>query len=274
MPIRRDLALRAVQRLSRKTGLGEQPVATGILRLVDNDMARAISMVTVERGRDPREFVMVAFGGAGPLQACDLAEELGISKVLVPAHAGLFSAYGLLAGELTRTFTSPVMEAEPLLARRFRILESEAAEAMKSEGFRRFEASRLLEARYLGQSHELLLPFSSDSHTRQDFDARHKQLYGYSLADKMEVVNIRVRATVRRSPPVLNSGQSQAPQPPTEREAWVGRGTRIIPVFARGSLLEGEGGRGPCIIEDYDSTTVVNPSWRWSAETYGVRLQR
>ena len=208
------------------------------------------------------------------IHACDLAEELGISKVIVPVHAGLFSAYGLLAGELTRTFASPVMEAEPHLGRRFRNLESRATEAMKSEGFHRFETSRHLEARYLGQSHELLLPFRSDSLTRRDFDARHRELYGYSLPDKMEVVNIRVRVTVRRRPPALDSKKRLVRQASAERRAWVGGRIRAVSVLSRGSLLEGEKGEGPCVIEDYDSTAVVNPSWRWSAERYGVRLER
>ena len=273
MPISRNLALRSMKGLSKKTGLDELSVATGIIRLVNNDMARAISMVTVERGRDPRDFVMVAFGGAGPLQACDLAEEMGISEVLVPAHAGLFSAYGLLAGEFTRTFTSPVMATEPSLEGRFHGLESMANQAMKSEGFSGFKTSRLFEARYLGQSHELLLPFHSDSHTRQEFDSRHRELYGYSLPDKMEVVNIRVRATVSRRAPPLRT-KAVGGRRASERRAWVGRKFRPVSVLQRGSLQNGATGRGPSIIEDYDSTLVVNPSWDWTAEDYGVRLER
>ena len=274
MPINRDLALRSMKGLSGKTGLDEFSVATGILRLVNNDMARAMSMVTVERGRDPRDFVMVAFGGAGPLQACDLAEEMGISEVLVPAHAGLFSAYGLLAGELTRTFTSPVMETAPRLEGRFRSLESEVAQAMESEGFSQFKTSRFLEGRYLGQSHELLLPFHSDARTREDFDSRHKELYGYSLPDRMEVVNVRVRARVgrRASPPLLSKAGKRSRA--SERRAWVGGELRDVTVLTRGSLRTGATGRGPAIVEDYDSTLVVNPSWNWTAENYGVRLER
>jgi N-methylhydantoinase A len=275
MPIKRALALRSVNRLSKRAGLDPHSVATGILRLVNNSMARAISMVTVERGRDPRDFVMVAFGGAGPLQACDLAEEMGISQILVPAHAGLFSAYGLLAGELTRTFTSPVMEVEPRLGARFRDLEARATEAMKAEGLGRFKAARYLEARYSGQSHELLLPFLSDARTRTDFDSRHKELYGYSLPDKMEVVNIRLRATIgSRLKPPLRPGEESLRREPSRRPAWVGGQVRSVDVLTRGSLRKGERGIGPLIIEDYDSTLVVNQSWRWSAEPYGVRLRR
>ena len=275
MPIRRDLALGSVRRLSRRLGLDVSAVAVGILRLVNDSMAKAISKVTVERGRDPADFVMVAFGGAGPLQACDLAEEMGVREMVVPLHAGLFSAYGLLAGKLTRTFVSPVMELEPRLEGRFRELEASASTEMRREGFRRFALDRFAECRYLGQSHELLLGFSGDERIRESFDRRHRDLYGYSLPDKMEVVNIRVRATVRSSfAPALGSSGARSPEPCGERQAWVGGWHRPVKVLTRESLSPGESGRGPCIVEEYDSTLVVNPSWKWTVETYGMRLRR
>jgi len=275
MRIRRDLALRSLRRLSKMLGLNSFEVAAGIVRLVNNSMARALSMVTVERGKDPRDFVMVAFGGAGPVHACDLAEELGIDELLVPVHAGLFSAYGLLAGELARTFTQPIMESEPPLEARYEELERSATEAMHSEGFRHFGLSRYFEGRYLGQSHELLLPFASDSKVRTAFDARHEELYGYSLPDRVEVVNIRVRATVSRlTPGGLRARRSLHQAPPSERTVWMGGEQVSAKVFTRESLRPGDGGRGPCIIEEYDSTLIVNPSWKWSAERYGTRVTK
>jgi N-methylhydantoinase A len=275
MPVHRDLAARSIQKLSRRLGLDSLETAMGIVRLVNNSMARAASMVTVERGRDPRDFVMFAFGGAGPVHACDLAEEMGINEVVVPPHAGLFSAYGLLAGELTRTFTSPVMQADPRLEERFQKLEATARRELGSEGFRHFTYNRSFEGRYMGQSHELLLPFDSDSNMRAAFDARHKTLYGYSLTDKLEVVNIKVRATAKRQDVgALRSQRTRPPAPPAKRMAWVGKESRSTKVFKRESLRPGDGGSGPCIIEEYDSTLVVNPSWRWSSEHYGTRVTR
>ncbi len=275
MRIRRDLARRSMEGLSKKLGLGELAVAQGIIRLVDSSMARALSMVTVERGRDPRDFVLVAFGGAGPVHACDLAEEMSVEEVFVPVHAGLFSAYGLLAGELTRTFTSPVMDSEAALRGRFRELESMAAREMRAGGFRRFSVRRYFDARYRGQSHELVLPFTSDSSVRRAFDARHRELYGYSLPDRLEVVNIRIRATVRRRAGRLAVLRDPlGPAETSTRRAWVG-GKRVpVKVLRRESLAPGERGVGPCVIEEYDSTLVVNPSWRWVAEKRGTRLTR
>lgn len=275
MKIHRDLSARSVGGLSRKLGLSTLEAASGVLRLVNDSMSRAISMVTVERGRHPEDFSMVAFGGGGPLQACDLAEEMGIRDVVVPVHAGLFSAYGLLAGELTRTFTAPVMETEPRLEGRFRELEAAAAAELRREGFSRFEVSRFAECRYLGQSHELLLPFAGDDSMRGRFEARHAELYGYSLPDRVEVVNIKVRALVRRpSVAPLSSGRPTRSEGTGKRSAWIGGGVVPARVYVREALVPEDSGRGPCIIEEYDSTLVVNPGWKWSAEAYGTRLTR
>ncbi len=275
MRIRHDLALRSIRKLSKKLGLDLAGAAVGTLRLVNDSMTKAISKVTVERGRDPGDFAMVAFGGAGPLHACDLAEEMGIGEVIVPVHAGLFSAYGLLAGELTRTFVAPVMEAGPLLEPRFAELEAAASREMHREGFRRFTLDRFVECRYLGQSHELLLPFEGETSARDAFDRRHRELYGYSLPDRMEAVNIRVRATVQKgSVAPLRSQPARRPAPPSERGAWIGGDRVRTGVFTRETLRPGDSGRGPCIIEEYDSTLMVNPSWSWTAESYGTRLTR
>ena len=275
MRIHPDLARRSLSRLSRRLRLDLQDTASGIVRLVNDSMARAISMVTVERGRNPGDFAMIAFGGGGPLQACDLAEAMGIREVVVPIHAGLFSAYGLLAGELTRTFTSPVMETEPRLWMRFKELEVSAAREMRREGFRRFDLARFVECRYLGQSHELLVPYAGDGFVRRRFDERHRELYGYSLPDAMEVVNVKVRATVKRSSVApLRSEQPATSKPPGERRSWIAGEVVTAKVYTREALAAGESGRGPCIIEEYDSTLVVNRGWKWSAETYGTRVAR
>ncbi len=275
MPVRRDLAARSIRRLSRSLGVNESEAAIGILRLVDNSMARAISIVSVERGRDPRDFTLFAFGGAGPLHACDLAEDLSVPELVVPVHAGIFSAYGLLAGELTRTFTAPATRSTGALAGSFRELDATAAREMGLEGFRRFTTKRYVEARYRGQSHELLLQFEGEASLRKAFDARHKALYGYSSSDDLEVVSAKVRATVARpSPGRLTSSESAVREEPGRRRAWVGGRMSNVDVFKREGLRTGDAGQGPCVIEEYDSTLVVNPHWEWKVEDYGTRLSR
>ncbi|QQG48143.1 MAG: hydantoinase/oxoprolinase family protein [archaeon] len=273
MPIRFDLAERALSQLCKTLGTAAEDVAIGALRLVNADMARAISMVSVERGRDPRDFVLFAFGGAGPAHACDLAEELGIRAIVVPAHAGLFSAHGLLSGDLTRTFSASARTGA--LQPQFAALEMKVRAAMKKEGFPEFSLLRYAEARYEGQSHELLLKFRGDNAFRKDFSSRHRQLYDYSTRDVVEVVNLHVRASVRLSAHPIPTQQTRGrPGHPSRRRAWIGGEHQAVPVLTRETIQSGRRGRGPCIIEEYDSTLVVNPGWRWRAEEYGTRLER
>ena len=275
MPIDARLATRSLRKLSAGGEPAVTELAKGVIRLVNDSMAKAISIVSVERGRDPREFTMVAFGGAGPLHSCDLADEMGIREIIVPVHAGLFSAYGLIVGDLTRSFSAPVMDSPEGLKRRFAELEDEAKREMEREGFRQFMTERFVEARYLGQSHELLLPYGGSKGVRRAFDVRHKALYGYSSPDRVQIVNIGIRARVAGpEPAVLRRKRVGRPSGPTKREAWVGGTMQEVDVFKREGMLQGDSGDGPCIIEEYDSTLVVNPSWTWRAEEYGTRLER
>jgi N-methylhydantoinase A len=275
MPIDAARAARALARLTAGGNSAVADLAKGVIRLVNDGMAKAISIVSVERGRDPREFTMVAFGGAGPVHACDLADEMRIRDIIVPIHAGLFSAYGLLVGDITRSFTAPVMDSPRSLKRRFDELEDEAEREMAREGFRRFRTERFLEARYLGQSHELLLPYDGDEGISRKFEARHKALYGYSSPDPVQVVNIGVRARVQGAELAgLKQERAERPGRRTRRDAWIGGATQEVDVFGREGMLHGDSGRGPCIIEEYDSTLVINPSWTWQTEEYGTRLER
>jgi N-methylhydantoinase A len=275
MPIDARLATRSVQRLSAEGESAVVELAKGVIRLVNDSMAKAISIVSVERGRDPREFTMVAFGGAGPLHSCDLADEMGIREIIVPIHAGLFSAYGLIVGDLTRSFSAPVMDSPKALERHFDELEDEAKREMESEGFRRFITERFIEAKYLGQSHELLLPYGRGRGVRRAFDLQHEALYGYSSPDPIQIVNIGIRArVVGPEPAELRQKLVGRPHGPTRREVWVGGTVQEVEVFRREGMLQGESGDGPCIIEEYDSTLVVNPSWTWRAKEYGTRLVR
>ena len=275
MPIDVRLATRSLRKLSAGGESAVAELAKGVIRLVNDGMAKAISIVSVERGRDPREFTMVAFGGAGPIHSCDLADEMGIGEIIVPLHAGLFSAYGLIVGDLTRSFSAPVMDSPKALKRRFDELEDEAQREMEREGFRRYRTERFMEARYLGQSHELLLPYGGEGGVRRGFDMRHKALYGYSSPDPVQIVNIGVRARVVGPEPAgLRQKRVSRPSQPTTRKAWVGGTTQEVDVFTREGMFQGDSGRGPCIIEEYDSTLVVNPSWTWRAEEFGTRLER
>src|SRR6266851_5321368 len=134
LKLRRDLAVGAIRSLGSKLGTSVDKTADNILRIVNSNMSKALSLVSLERGLYPREYTLIAFGGSGPVHACDLAEELGIRRIVVPLHPGLFSAFGLLTAELSRTFTQPIHATENV-ERTFAQLREQARKSLKEEGF-------------------------------------------------------------------------------------------------------------------------------------------
>jgi N-methylhydantoinase A len=281
MRIFANLAYRAIEeKIARPLSMNVEEAAEGIIRLINSQMAKAISIVTKERGRDPRDFTMIAFGGAGPMHCCDLADEMGIREILVPNHAGLFSAFGLLSTDLTRTFVQPVLSTSLSLDPYLYDLRAKAEASLREEGFadfHRYSYFWYVDMRYKGQSHELRLPYQPGTDLRHAFDKRHQELYGYASSDEVEVVNLRLKVViplegirgpvrVRRAPGGLK-GQG------VRRARFLGE-WREVSVLSREDLEPGEEGSGPCILEEYDSTIVVNPGWAWRSERYGIRLRR
>jgi N-methylhydantoinase A len=178
MPLYPERAAAAVDTIARRLKLSRKAAAEGILRVANANMERAIRSVSVERGYDPREFALVAFGGCGGLHGCELAEDLGIQTVIVPEHAGVLSALGMLLADRVRDYTG---QAD------FRALEKAARKDMP-----RCELERYFDMRYTGQSYELTIPEGASFH-----DA-HRRMYGYSDESRpTEVVAIRVRAVGR-----------------------------------------------------------------------------
>ena len=287
MKLHKDLASAALRnKISDRLGMSVEAAAQGILSIVNNMMARAISIVSVERGRDPRDFSLVAFGGAGPVHACDLAEELGIGTIVIPPHAGLFSAYGLLTADIERNFSLPVLEdaSKADLEEYFSKLRENAHQTLVQESFSHFDTVEQVDARYVGQSYEIPIPYEkgkSDPKTIQrEFNERHKQLYGYSSSDAVEIVNAKLRAVIQTrkvalSPKAKMTGNGEKSNSvlghkySKNRTAWFsGRCYDAAPVLACELIKSGERGEGPCIIEEYDSTAVINPSWSWRMDEY------
>lgn len=287
MKLRKDLARNTIkEKIARKMNISVEQSARGIISLVNNTMARAISIVSLERGRDPRDYSLFAFGGAGPMHACDLAEELEIMTIVIPPHAGLFSAYGLLTADIERNFSLPVMKDSTTveLVDYFEKLEEIAKKALAGEDLKssRPKLFRFVEARYLGQSYEIVVPYTGKNvqSIEREFHSRHKNLYGYSSRDKVEIVNAKLRAVVvsrkpdpsnRREPDTSGSqiARSSSSNIPVSRRAWFGSRFYDALVFQRKSLTTGSCGKGPSIIEEYDSTAVINPSWKWELDKFG-----
>ncbi|MCW4037021.1 MAG: hydantoinase/oxoprolinase family protein [Candidatus Bathyarchaeota archaeon] len=288
MPVYQRNARAALELLGGKLEMGVDEVAASVVRIANSIMSKILRIVSVERGFDPRRFALVAFGGAGPMHACPLAEELGIGEIVIPPNPGMFSAMGLLTADIfhdySRAMVRRACEVDPAaIEGLFMEMEGEGRETLMAEGVEtvamRFQ--RQLDLRYLGQSYELAVnvasPFDSEALASgvKAFHNRHKDVYGYATADEpVELVNIRLRAIGMIQKPQLKENKTSSGSVTQKdqrlvffegEEEWV-----ETPIFDRRSLVPGANIGGPSIIEQYDSTTVVYPGWIVSVDKYGI----
>lgn len=273
MMLHADRAVAVVDELAGKLGLAREVMAEGIVRIANVQMARAIRRVSVERGHDPRDFCLLAFGGGGPLHACDLADETGVPHVLIPRYPGALSALGMLLTEIqkeySRTVMRPVVGNLHDLAAVFHELEARAREDLIAEGVAESEQSllRTLDARYSGQSYELSVPAGSlDSEGIQErFHAAYRQRYGYASEDApVEIVTVRLRATGKVPQPTLPfSGEqsSEAPTPLDRQPVFVSGEWQEAPVYRRADLRPGQEFCGPALIAQEDTTSWIPLGW-------------
>jgi N-methylhydantoinase A/oxoprolinase/acetone carboxylase beta subunit len=256
-------AERAVARVGASLGLDTVSAAAAILRVANSNMERAIRAVSVERGEDPREFPLVAFGGCGGLHACEIAEELGVTTVIVPRLAGALSALGMLLADRTRDYSVGALGVSDYEAR-FRKLEKQAKKDVPRATLERFA-----DVRYTGQSYELTIPFNGNFHQA------HRRIYGYSDPKRAtQLVTLRVRATVRVEKPTLRGADDRTMSSAAEiRRVWIEGRWREITASPR----EGLGARavrGPALITDYGSTTLVPPGWSMRQDRAGSLILR
>jgi N-methylhydantoinase A len=269
-------AERAVAGLGKRLGLDLMATAEGIVRVANQEMVRALRVVTVERGVDPREYALMPFGGAGPMHAAAIAEELGIGTILCPRASGVLSALGLIASDRRRdTARTMLLFGDELTEERLarEVNELAAGAAADLEGA---EISATFEMRYRGQAFELPIP----GPTRPDvtelcerFAAEHERRYGYRDPDaEVELVNLRVAATVPgpeprpRAAPAgeLDEGERQA------RFGGEWTSARVV----RGDPPEGYEAGGPCVFELSEATLVLPPGWKAAVDAAGTILAR
>ena len=279
-----DLADRAIKdKVAAPLGLDITDTAWGIRAVANSSLIRAMRAVSTERGRDPRRFDLFAFGGMGPVHAVDIAEELGMSKVIVPPLPGLFSSFGLLFADvehhLIRTLYALASESD-FAQRISRVLEDlveEGTTTLKREGYDVAHQSiqLLADTAYVGQDMALSIPLPGAAFNPQlvaklveDFHQEHKKTYGYR-SDKEQVRTVGLRCLARglsstpRVPSTLKAtGAPGWKAPSGERKAYFGPGTGwiTVPVIGRRDLSESPQG-GPLIIEEDNSLTVVTPNW-------------
>jgi len=279
------------QDLCQRLGLTVQNAAYGVYQVANATMMRAIRAVTTERGRDPREFTLIAFGGAGPIHATALAASLGISRVYVPLFPGLFSALGLLLADLRYDYVQSVAgrldSIDPvLLLREFDGLTARAREEVFREdiGVGGVQLERFIDLRYTRQSSELTLkiPGVVVPELRQilteAFHAEHERTYGYRReSDPIAVVSLRLKATApARSTGLRELGESFTRSKSdgnglhVTRHAYFGpqSGERQTPILRRADVV-GKSTAGPLIVEEFDTTVVVPPGWQAEVDAYG-----
>jgi N-methylhydantoinase A len=279
--IDREAAVAAVQhKLAAPLGLDLLQTAYGIVQVANATMMRALRAVSTERGRDPREFSLIAFGGAGPIHAAELAASLGIKRVYVPLFPGLFSALGLLLADFRhdyiRSVALPLGAVDPqTLLRLYTEMEAGARTEMLHEGIpdSAITFERQVDLKYGYQISELTLPFPPDPSStelqialQRLFTEAHTQAFGYSRDDPIEVVSLRLRATavathLRFAELAQHRREERGASSSPVRQAYFGPhyGLQTTPIRRRSDLEREE--HGPLIIEEPDTTVVVPPGW-------------
>jgi N-methylhydantoinase A len=269
--LRRELSEKALENLGGKLGLDAEESALGIVRVANAEMVRALRVISVERGLDPREFALLAFGGAGGMHACSLAEELGMETVLVPRAGGVLSALGLAISDIRRDYVRPYLASleevdEGEFEQRFEDMQGTAAEDLEDP-----EHTRRADLRYRGQSFELTVEADSLEDLEKRFHAAHEQRYGYRMDDEpVELVNLRLVATVPVEKPGLDEPAAEGEAVSERREANFDGEWREVPVYDRERMGEGSEVEGPAIVEFKESTCVVRPGWSGSVDGVGT----
>jgi len=254
-------------------------LAEGVVRVADSTMERAIRVISIERGYDPRDFALLSFGGAGGMHACSLARKLRIPAVIVAKNAGVLSALGMLLSDTVKDYSRSVLKAGdkvsvPELDRLFEPLLKTAFDDLVGEGFAksRIRLLKSLDVRYAGQSYELTVPFSPAF--RRAFDGFHLRRYGYSDGKRpVEVVNLRVKAVGLTDKPVLPrveaKGKDARPARIDRRPMRFDGRIHRADVYGRDRLGAGNAFRGPALVLDYESTAVVPPDFASRVDGHG-----
>ncbi|TKJ41475.1 5-oxoprolinase [candidate division LCP-89 bacterium B3_LCP] len=289
-----EAAKEAMQdKIASPMGLTLEETAAGILRVINAKMAKGITTRTTQKGLDIREFALMAFGGAGALHAAEIAEELGMTRVVVPPYAGNLSALGLLVADARHDYTKTIMLKDDDLkvgniAEVLEELQQEGYRQLHAEGIPDERASFILSAdlRLEGQSYDLnvVFPDFKGKCTRKvldrivkDFHRLHEQVYAFKAVDEVtEWVNLRVTAighAAELNLPELKPGAGEKPRPKRRHQVYFfGKGFKEVPVYERSEFAPGDAVKGPCLIEEIISTTVLPPGWDLAVDKSGCLL--
>ena len=270
-PLAEEEARTGVEALAESLSMSPAEAAAGVLRVANATMERAIRVISLERGHDPRDFTLTCFGGAGAMHAADLAVNLGIPRVLVPANAGALSALGMLLADYVRDYSRTVLlPAESIapgdLETPMAQLQERARDDFLVEGHdpETLELGLSLDIRYQGQGYELSVPFTDDFGAA--FHGEHELRYGYADPGRaIEVVNVRVRARGYTPPVELPRAELEGPDASAavigEQPLIADGATHTADLIDRTLLRAGNRFDGPALVVEYSTTTVVPPGF-------------
>jgi N-methylhydantoinase A/oxoprolinase/acetone carboxylase beta subunit len=262
--------------------------AEGIITIANANMEKAIRVISIERGIDPRKFVLFSFGGAGGMHSVEMASHLNIQRIIVPCNAGVLSALGLLLADSVTDYSHSILKTSDRVSQNkldqiFQNLSEEGKQEMIKEGFNpndiKFKYS--LDLRYLGQSHEITIPYQQGASYLTGFHEEHHKLYSYFHPDQpVEIVNLRVK-TIGTSYKIKLKKLPQQKKPPakaalTKSQELYFQGEKYrASVFDRTKLKPGNTIPGPALVSDYESTTFLPPNYTLMVDSYlNLMIQR
>tara|TARA_B100001123_G_scaffold14307_1_gene16275 strand:+ start:13 stop:2022 length:2010 start_codon:yes stop_codon:yes gene_type:complete len=275
----------SIKPLAQKMGVTQLQAAEGIIRVVNSNMERAIRSISLERGFDPRDFTLVPFGGAGPLHACDLAKELRIPRILVPAYPGVLSALGIAVADVVKDYSQTVMLRGVIqksdLEEVFKSMQEQGRAEMLDQGIveGQLQPRKMLDVRYVGQSFELTIecPTTSDDFTdrvSEAFNTEHERRFGYKDPQSaIEIVNARLKMIAQGDPyqpeAVHLSSKTPLQEAILDQDEVIFYGeSHTTTMYDRSKLLPGNMIEGPAIVFQLDSTTVIPPDWHGTLDVY------
>ena len=270
-----DAAYERMKEFGKGLGLSAEECAEGILKVITATMARGIRKVSVERGIDVRACHLISFGGAGPLHGADLVHELGMQSAVIPPLPGIASAVGMLDAPIRHDFAAPVQANKPEvfdeLEAAFNGLRDEAQDEMNTGDF---DSERLVDARYVGQSYELTIPYiASWDDQRAAFDQAHEERYGFQDPDaEMEIVVTRLVATIGMPTPPqqkLAASENGEVSPKEHRPVYIDGEWTDTPIYDRDDIPAGTTLDGPAILDQFDTTTYIRPDQSCFCDEFG-----
>ncbi len=261
----------AVSKLGNQLGFSTKETAEGIIKIANERMARALRVISLQRGIDPRQFRLASFGGAGGLHVCALAEALEIDSAMVPVHGGVLSAFGMLAAPRSRQFSHTLTGLLKTLDRTeietlFEKMEKKGRKALSAEGVATddIRLERSMDLRYLGQSYTLKVAFSTIKKEQEKFHKLHESRYGHALELPVELVNLRLAVSGVMPQPTLAILAERVENLATQND--------LMPIYKREELLSGDELKGPAIITEKVSTTFIESGWVGKVDKIGNLL--